>query len=172
MLSRCALLIVKHALTHGQGLTASLGKKPILLVAKILPCKGKRLLNAPRIYIEGLSSFQDGTSYNCYAMLPRCWFILFHWIHDNVKFRLEVWRPRSRSEKTESVGALRPGPRTRFMLSSLFLFSRVWNAFWERASSVTNQIIKQIFSHLCDSFCVITFHQRFLRATFYLLCLQ
>lgn len=45
-LGRRALLIVKCALTHGQGLTASLGKKPILLVARILPCEGKRLLAA------------------------------------------------------------------------------------------------------------------------------
>lgn len=53
-----------------------------------------------------------------------------------------------------------------FMLSSLLLFIRVWNAFWERASPGTNQIGKQIFSHLCDSFCVITFHQRFFESHF------
>lgn len=46
-------VMVKRVLTHGQGLTASLGKKPILLVARILPCKGKRLLIALQIYMTG-----------------------------------------------------------------------------------------------------------------------
>lgn len=55
-LSQRVLLIVKRALTHGQGLTASLGKKPILLVARILPCEGERLLIALQIYMSGSCS--------------------------------------------------------------------------------------------------------------------
>lgn len=44
---------VKCTLTQGQGLTASLGKKPILLVARILPYEDKRLLIAVAIYMTG-----------------------------------------------------------------------------------------------------------------------